>query len=134
VRRTYVDASVLIAAARGTEEVSTVAMAVLSDPNREFVASAFLRLETTAPSTYHNFPDQAAFYEAYFAGVTIWTEISDELVAAACRECASTGIRSLDAIHLAAAAAVGADEFVTAERRSGPMDRTALVKVVSIRP
>jgi predicted nucleic acid-binding protein len=45
VRRTFVDAGVLIAAARGGTEQSRRAMAVLDDPEREFVASPFLRLE-----------------------------------------------------------------------------------------
>ena len=47
--RMFLDASVLIAAARGTDEESQKAMLVLDDPDRVFVASEFLKLEAIAP-------------------------------------------------------------------------------------
>jgi len=43
--RTYLDAGVLIAAARGKEPIAIRALEILDDPNRQFVSSIFLRLE-----------------------------------------------------------------------------------------
>ena len=45
---TYVDAGVLIAAARGRSAEASRALAVLDDAAREFAASDFLRLEGAA--------------------------------------------------------------------------------------
>jgi hypothetical protein len=42
---TVVDAGVLIAAARGSIDVSARAMAILDDPDRSFASSEFVRLE-----------------------------------------------------------------------------------------
>jgi predicted nucleic acid-binding protein len=51
VNRTFLDASVLIAAARGNDELGTRAMAILDDGDREFVASPFLKLEVLPQPT-----------------------------------------------------------------------------------
>ena len=43
--RTFVDAGILIAAARGTPALVHPVATILGDPDRTFVASVFLRLE-----------------------------------------------------------------------------------------
>lgn len=43
--RTFIDSGVLIGAARGTDAVSGKARAVLTDANRQFIASDLVRLE-----------------------------------------------------------------------------------------
>ena len=43
--RTFVDSGVLITAARGSGESAHDALAILDDPDREFVSSFFIRLE-----------------------------------------------------------------------------------------
>ena len=40
MKLTFVDSGVLIAAGRGTQEVSDVAMSILNDPEREFASSS----------------------------------------------------------------------------------------------
>jgi hypothetical protein len=40
----------------------------------------------------------------------------------------------MDALHLAAARAMNADEFVTAERPTSPIFRVADIRIVTIRP
>ncbi len=42
---TYVDAGVLIVAARGTDTLAAKALEILDDPRREFASSDLLRLE-----------------------------------------------------------------------------------------
>jgi hypothetical protein len=49
---TYVDAGVLIAAARGTHALSISAREVLDDPNREFASSIYLKLPSYFNLTY----------------------------------------------------------------------------------
>jgi predicted nucleic acid-binding protein len=44
------------------------------------------------------------------------------------------GLAALDALHLAAAQAVGATEFVTTEKPDKPLHRTTLIGTVSIHP
>jgi hypothetical protein len=44
--RTYLDANILIAAFQGEGDGAMAAIAALDDPDREFVVSDFLRLET----------------------------------------------------------------------------------------
>jgi hypothetical protein len=47
---TFIDAGVLIAAARGSTVQASRAMGILDDPEREFAASAFPRLEVSSSS------------------------------------------------------------------------------------
>ena len=49
---TFVDAGVLIAAARGGNVQATRAMEILDDPEREFAASPFLRLEVLPQAVF----------------------------------------------------------------------------------
>ena len=49
---TFIDAGVLIAAARGTEIGTAMALQVLRDPNREFVSSLFLKLAVLPKAIY----------------------------------------------------------------------------------
>ncbi len=44
-KRTFIDAGVLIAAARGEDDPSISALEILDDPSREFVSSPFIELE-----------------------------------------------------------------------------------------
>jgi hypothetical protein len=49
----FVDASVLIAAARGADAIALLAMEVLDDPNNRFASSAFVRLEVLPKAVFH---------------------------------------------------------------------------------
>lgn len=50
--RTYIDSSVLIAAARATDALAVSALAYLDDPQRSFVSSEFVRLEVLPKPVY----------------------------------------------------------------------------------
>lgn len=132
--RTFVDAGVLIAAATGRDPiVRPAAIAILDDPGRAFLSSAFVRLEVLPKAIYNRKPDEAAFYEAFFVDVAAWAEALDEVVTAAATEAERHGLGALDALHVAAAVALGAEELVTTERPEKPIHRTTSVRVVSIR-
>lgn len=130
--RTYLDAGVLIAAARGKAPLATKALDILDDPNRQFVSSVFLKLEVLPKAVYHKNTSEVEFYEAVFDAVTDWAESTDEIIARGYKEALAYGLAALDALHVAAAVILGADELVTTEKSDKPIHRTAAVKVVSL--
>ena len=130
--RTYLDAGVLIASVRGQHSPWRLAYDVLTDPEREFVASVFIRLEVLPKATYEGRTAEVAFYDQYFSRVVAWAEPIDELVRLAEREAARYGLSALDALHVTAAAMLGAGELVTTERQGKPIHRATGVRVVSI--
>ena len=132
--RTFVDAGVLIAAARGSDKLSHVAMAVLDDPNREFVASEFVSLEVLPKAQYHHNAAEVAFYRTFLATTAENVRASEALVADAHAQAAAAGLAAMDALHVAAARQAGAAELVTSERPDKPMFRVTNPRVCSIRP
>ena len=69
---TFVDAGVLIAAARGTTEVSARAMVILDDPARSFASSEFIRLEVLPKAVFNGKTNEAEFYRKFFDAVAHW--------------------------------------------------------------
>lgn len=130
--RTYLDAGVLIAAARGKAPLATKALNILDDPNRQFVSSVFLKLEVLPKAVYHKNTSEVEFYEAVFDAVTDWAEPKDEIIERGYKEALTFGLAALDALHVAAAVMLDADELVTTEKSDKPIHRTAAVKVVSV--
>lgn len=122
---TYVDASVLIYAATKPTAATFArrlrALQVLSDPDREFVASGYLRLEVLPIPSYFKKSREAAFYEKFFSNVMQWTDASTLLAPAYTIAC-QYGLGALDALHVAAANSFSA-EFVSAERPTKPIYR-----------
>ena len=85
------------------------------------------------PRAVHNKREtEVAFYEAFFSEVKHWATDLEALVEAAHREASSYGVEAMDALHVAAAAAVGADELVTTEKPSRSIHLAQSVKVVTI--
>jgi predicted nucleic acid-binding protein len=120
---TFVDASVLIYCIRKstpeTRDRKRRAMQVIGDPDREFVASEFLRLEVTPLSYFHNKSREIAFLELFFQGIKQWIDTQGLIKPAydlACRY----GLGAFDALHLTAAQSVNA-EFVSGEKPTKPI-------------
>jgi predicted nucleic acid-binding protein len=133
--RTYVDAGVLIAAATGRDPMlQRAALAVLGKAGRDFVSSAFVRLEVMPKAVYPRRAKEVAFYQTFFAAVAGWAEPVDPLIADAQAQAERSGLSALDALHVAAAIALNADELVTTERLGTPIHRVTGVKVVTIQP
>jgi predicted nucleic acid-binding protein len=130
--RTYIDSGVLIAAHRGKEILADKAMKILDDPNREFVSSAFLRLETLPKAIYYKNQDEIEFYETFFNAVVEWALPLDAIVQQAYLEASSLGLAAIDALHVSAAIALHADELVTTKKREKPMHRVTSFKVISL--
>src|SRR5205085_7248088 len=122
---TYIDAGVLITAARGVAPIAIKALEVLDDPNREFVSSVFLKLEVLPKAMYYGNEAEAEFYKTFFDAVIHWADTLDRIMQEAFREASSSGLAAMDALHVASAATLGADELVTTERAEKPIHRTS---------
>ena len=81
MKRTYLDSSVLIQAVQGVDGDKIAAL--LEDPEREFVAATFLKLELLPQPTFHKRKAELEFLAAYFERVAAWREADESLVAAA---------------------------------------------------
>ena len=131
--RTYLDSGVLIEGVRGLPVVGRSVYDLLEDPEREFVASVFLRLEILPKAIYHRAAVEADFYQQYFERVVAWAGPVDELVSREEHEAVRFGLSALDALHVAAAGMLGADELVTTEGPRKLIHRATNVRVVAIR-
>ena len=103
-------------------------MEVLDDPEREFAASIFLRLEVLPQALFNKREAEVAFYEAFFSAVSKWATDLEAISEAALREASTYGVEAMDALHVAAAAALGAAELVTIEKPSRSIHRARSVK------
>lgn len=97
MKLTFVDAGVLIAAARGDNVQATRAMNILDDPGREFAASPFLRLEVLPRAIFNNRATETAFYEAFFSTVTHWATDLNAITDIAMPEASANGVEAMDA-------------------------------------
>jgi len=131
---TFVDAGVLIAAARGTTDISARAIELLDDDKRSFASSDFVRLEVLPKPVFHKRQEEAAFYEAFFEAVAGWAHWEEPLLQQALTLASRYGLSALDALHAAAALSLGADEIVTTERLGRPIHRVPGLVVRTIHP
>lgn len=131
---TFVDSGILITAARGQDMALKLrALTLLNEPYREFASSRFVWLEVMPKAVWaKNIPEQK-LYEVFFDAVIHWPDDYDAVISLAETEAAAAGLGSLDALHVAAAKLVGADELVTIEKPSKSIYRTQSIKVVPIR-
>jgi len=134
VKVTFVDAGVLIAAARGGTEQAVRALAILDDPEREFVASPLPAPRSAPAGHFQRATSGGGVLRSFFSAATRWASDLQEIVAVAASEASSYGVQAMDALHVAAAKSAEADELVTAEKPSRAIHRARSVKVVTIHP
>ena len=126
-KRTFIDAGVLIAAARGDDVPSTIALKILDDQSREFASSPFIELEVLPKAVYNGKMDEVEFYEV-FDSVSFWEDDLAGIVKAGNTIARTFGLAAMDSLHVAAAIMSGSEELVTTERASdrkqsiGPRD------------
>jgi hypothetical protein len=133
MRRTYLDAGVLIAALRRDPDLVHQIDGLLADPDRAFVSSVFLRLEVLPKAVYHKRAEDIAWFEAFFASVVGWVDATPSLIDRAEREARRHGLNALDALHIAAAIELRAEELITTERPTKPIYRATGVAVTPCR-
>lgn len=130
--KTYLDSGVLISAYQGIDEVATKATEYLDEENRQFISSPFVKLEVLAKATYHKQQREVEFYETFFASCFLWANDLISIVQLAQDLAAKYGLGALDALHVASAISVEADEFITTEKATKPLHRVREVQVISI--
>lgn len=132
--KTFVDSGVLITAFRGQDPALKIrALQVLNDPDREFATSDFVQLEVIPKAVYVDNRLEFEFYRNYFEACQYWPTDTDKVIEAAMNEANAYGLNGMDALHIAAALLVGADEFVTIEKTEKSIHRAQSVTIISIR-
>lgn len=129
---TYLDANCLIAVADAEEARAEKVFALLDDPQRAFVDSAFIALETLALAIHHRQKKRAQFFRFYSNVCSHYSDNLPAIMYEACRQAERYGIVGIDACHIAAAIVGLADEFYTFEKPTKPMFRTREIKVISL--
>jgi predicted nucleic acid-binding protein len=70
--------------------------------------------------------------QTYFNAVAYWANELASLVEAAYQQMTRSGLGAMDALHVAAAVAVGAVEFITSEKSNKSIFRTTSIQIRSI--
>jgi hypothetical protein len=127
--RTYLDSGVLITAYNGAPHLREPALRLLEDPDRAFLCSPFVRLETTPKALFNKRSAEYTFYQMYFRRAAMTNDLK-LILGHGFREAARAGVGPMDALHLAAAHLLGADEFITTEKPTKSVHRSSMVKIV----
>lgn len=130
--RTFLDAGVLITAFQGRSEHALNALALVNDPEREFVISSYLKLELLPQPTWHRRQAEIQFYEIYFAHAKHYVSATEELIEEALKQASVHGLEAMDALHVAAARKASADVFVTIEKPQKPLYRIGEPQVLHL--
>lgn len=129
---TYIDSGVLLSATDGVGRIAEKALEILGDFNREFASSEFVKLEVMPKAVYNKQTEEAQFYEEFFSNVIYWANDLEKIVQDANNTACKYGLAAMDALHIAAALSVDAEEFVTTEKPTKPMFRVTSIQVISI--
>lgn len=132
LRRTYLDAGVLINAWQGEGDIAMRAMAVLDDPNREFVISDFLRLETLPKPSFHKNSAEVDFMETIFSSAADFVATTAVLSSHAVQLASTYDLSPIDALHVSAALSAKVDDFITSEKSTKPMFNVKGLNVTSL--
>ena len=123
------DSGVPITAYIAASELKEPALRVLEDPDRVFLCSPFVHLETTPKALFNKRNGEHRFYQLYFRRAETTNDLK-QIFDEGFREAARAGVGPMDALHLAAAHVLQADEFITTEKPAKSVHRSSLVKVV----
>jgi predicted nucleic acid-binding protein len=131
MKRTYIDANVLIAAFQGEESVAQRALRVLDDPDRKLVASDYLRLEVLPKPTFHRRREEVEFMQSVLDKAENVSTSSD-LTGKSLEFATKYDMTPIDALHVGASAVAAVDELVTMEKPTKPMCRILEINVKSL--
>jgi len=129
---TYIDSGVLVAASRGIDELSNLAISNITAAERELASSPFIKLEVLSKANYSRQTEEIEFYKTFFKAVKYWAEDLEKVIQNGYTISCQYGLAAMDALHLAAAISVGAEEFITTENPTKPMYRVTEIKVISL--
>jgi len=132
MKRTYIDANILIAAFQGEEPVAQRALQVLDDTERNIVVSDFLRLEVLPKPTFHKRSEEVEFMNSVFDKAAENIATCPELTAKAVELAGQYDMSPVDSLHIAAAVIAKVDEFAILEKPTKPICKVKEIKVTSL--
>ena len=98
--RTFLDAGVLITAYNAKLDIELAAEAVLSDRNRIFLSSPYIRHEVAPKALFNKRHLEYRFYRKYFQRAAMFNDVKLILERAG-REAARSGINAMDSLYMA---------------------------------
>ena len=131
-KKTYIDSGVLITAFQGIPAISIRANRILNDKNREFASSRFVQLEVLPKAIFNKQQDEVEFYETFFSAVIHWETDLEQIIQNSYQIACAYGLAAMDAVHVAAALQIKADELITTEKPTKPMHRVREIQIISI--
>lgn len=132
LKKTYLDSGVLITAFRGVQSTSLRANSLLNSSDRAFASSQFVKLEVLPKARHHQQQDEIEFYETFFDAVSYWATDIEQITQNAYQLACTYGLAAMDALHVAAALWLKADELITTEKPTKPMHRVTGIQIISI--
>lgn len=131
MKRTYIDANVLIAAFQGEEPAAQRAFQVLDDPGRKLVVSDYLRLEVLPKPTFHQQREEVEFMQSIIDQAENVLSSSD-LTGKSLEFATKYDMTPIDALHVGASVVAAVDEFITMEKPTKPMCKVREINVKSL--
>lgn len=131
MKRTYIDANVLIAAFQGEESVAQRALQALDDPDRQLVVSDYLRLEVLPKPTFHRRREEVEFMQSVLDQAENVLSSSD-LTGKSLELATKYDMTPIDALHVGASVVAAVDELITMEKPTKPMCKILEINVKSL--
>ena len=122
----------LIEAARAKGPRAVAALRLLRDSDRVFLSSLYMDLELLPQVIKNRRGEQREFLETYLAS-TERIEDWNAIFRVAFREASRSPMSGMDALHVAAAYLLKADEFITTEKPGRAIYQNSLVPVLYLR-
>ena len=106
--------------------------ALLRDPNREFVSSDMLMLETLPKVVHFKNKRGETLLRSFFSSCIRHKKVSTKYMNEAYTEACTNGLGGVDALHIVLAESAKAKELITLEKKSKPMYKTKRIKVIHL--
>jgi len=133
LKKTYIDANLILKPFSEDKEKADRALSILSDPQRQLIVGDYVELETLPKMIYHKQMEQIQFTEDIFKKA-LYIHSNEAIVKRAHDLAKTYGLAGMDALHAASAIVGGADELLTFEKPTKPFFRIPedILKVVSL--
>ena len=106
-----------------------MALSILDDHERVFLSCPFLDFELLPQAILNKSYKEQRFLEIYLGGAERMEDLH-AILRLAFEEASHSPVSGIDALHVAAASLLEADEFITTEKPGKPIYKNRLVPVV----
>ena len=135
MKRTFLDACVLLRVFLGTQKEADAALKLMDDDTREFVSSDMLKMELLPYRLFSRKTTELEVFNEYFDKCVVHVDVDQTRFRSAFAIASQYGLQGMDAMHVDAARHAGASELVTYEKitRQIHTAQSDATKVVSFR-